>query len=235
MRERNRSRPIPLATNGYLGSAGTLFLHQSEQDVNSWCVGGCRFTLAISRSMPMFMVLAWIYTVSMVVKGIVYEKELRLKEVMKTMGLGNGVHWLAWFITCFIMMTISVILLLVVLKVRPPAHYSSLYDIWCKMYHVAEVAHCLLCLTYVCLCIQGGRVLERTDPSVVFLFMLAFSVATIMQCFMFSVIFSKANLAAACAAIFYFIGYLPYAICVRWEEFMRTWQKAVAVSPNMLC
>ena len=39
--------------------------------------------------MPMFMTLAWIYTVSMVVKGIVYEKEQRLKEVMKVMGLSK--------------------------------------------------------------------------------------------------------------------------------------------------
>lgn len=73
--------------------------------------------MAISRSMPMFMVLSWIYSVSMIVKGIVYEKERRLKEVMKVMGLGNGVHWLAWFITAFIMMFISVIMLLFVLKV----------------------------------------------------------------------------------------------------------------------
>ena len=67
--------------------------------------------------MPLFMVLAWIYTVAMVVKGIVYEKEQRLKEVMKVMGLGNAVHWLAWFITCFIMMFLSVLILLLVLKV----------------------------------------------------------------------------------------------------------------------
>ena len=67
--------------------------------------------------MPLFMTLAWIYSVAMIVKGIVYEKEQRLKEVMKVMGLGNGVHWLAWFITCFIMMLLSTILLVLVLKV----------------------------------------------------------------------------------------------------------------------
>ncbi len=63
------------------------------------------------------MILAWIYSVSMIVKGIVYEKEQRLKEVMKVMGLGNTVHWLAWFITCFITMMVSVLLLVAVLKV----------------------------------------------------------------------------------------------------------------------
>ena len=68
--------------------------------------------------MPLFMTLAWIYTVSMVVKGIVYEKEQRLKEVMKVMGLTNGIHWLAWFITSCIMMMLSTLMLVAILKVR---------------------------------------------------------------------------------------------------------------------
>ena len=54
---------------------------------------------------------------AMIVKGIVYEKEQRLKEVMKVMGLSNGIHWWAWFITCFIMMFASILLLLLTLKV----------------------------------------------------------------------------------------------------------------------
>ena len=73
--------------------------------------------LAISRSMPLFMTLGWIFSAAMIVKGIVYEKEMRLKEVMKAMGLGNEVHWVAWFITSFITMMLSVVLLLTVLKV----------------------------------------------------------------------------------------------------------------------
>ena len=40
----------------------------------------------------------------------------------------------------------------------------------------------------------------------------------------------QANLAAACAAIFYFIGYLPYGFVARWEEIMTTGQKTFSVS-----
>ena len=68
--------------------------------------------------MPMFMTIAWIFSAAMIVKGIVYEKERRLKEVMKVMGLGNDVHWVSWFITSFATMLMSVILLVIVLKVR---------------------------------------------------------------------------------------------------------------------
>jgi len=72
---------------------------------------------AISRTTPLFMTLAWIFTAAMIVKDIVYEKERRLKEVMKVMGLGNAVHWVSWFITSFVMMLASVLLLIIVLKV----------------------------------------------------------------------------------------------------------------------
>jgi len=67
--------------------------------------------------MPLFMTLSWIFTAAMIVKDIVYEKERRLKEVMKVMGLGNAVHWVSWFITSSVMMLVSVLLLVIVLKV----------------------------------------------------------------------------------------------------------------------
>lgn len=76
-----------------------------------------RFIMALSRTFPMFMVLSWVYTSSMIIKGIVYEKEKRLKEVMKMMGLSNGVLWLAWFIKSFLTMAASCFLLMLILVV----------------------------------------------------------------------------------------------------------------------
>jgi len=76
------------------------------------------------------MTLAWIFTAAMIVKDIVYEKERRLKEVMKVMGLGNAVHWVSWFITSFLMMLLSVFLLVIVLKVArisPEFHYKGCF------------------------------------------------------------------------------------------------------------
>jgi hypothetical protein len=51
----------------------------------------------------------------MICKAIVYEKENRLKEAMKMMGLSTSVHWLGWFITSIAFMTGSVLLLTLVL------------------------------------------------------------------------------------------------------------------------
>ena len=86
----------------------------------------------MSRSMPLFMTLAWIYSVAVIIKGIVYEKEARLKETMRIMGLDNGILWFSWFISSLIPLLVSAGLLVVILKVRlphqPPASRELLHS-----------------------------------------------------------------------------------------------------------
>uniref|UniRef100_A0A8C1F963 P-type phospholipid transporter n=1 Tax=Cyprinus carpio carpio TaxID=630221 RepID=A0A8C1F963_CYPCA len=138
------------------------------------------FMLTLNRCFPIFMVLAWIYSVSMMVKSIVLEKELRLKEMLKAMGVSNRVIWYTWFIDSFLMMAASTALLTVIIMV--------------------------------------GKVLNYSDPIILFLFLLTFTVATIMQCFLMSVFFNKANLAASCSGIIYFTLYLPHIFCFAWQD-----------------
>uniref|UniRef100_A0A3P8P777 P-type phospholipid transporter n=1 Tax=Astatotilapia calliptera TaxID=8154 RepID=A0A3P8P777_ASTCA len=138
------------------------------------------FMITLNRCFPIFMVLAWIYSVSMTVKSIVLEKELRLKETLKAMGVSNGVIWYTWFIDSFLMMTASTVLL------------TSI--------------------------VMGGKVLHYSDPILVFFFLMTFTLATIMQCFLMSVFFNKANLAAACSGIIYFTLYLPHILCFAWQD-----------------
>ncbi|XP_075869832.1 retinal-specific phospholipid-transporting ATPase ABCA4a [Nelusetta ayraudi] len=138
------------------------------------------FMLTLNRCFPIFMVLAWVYSVSMMVKSIVLEKELRLKETLKATGVTNGVIWSTWFVDSFLMMGTSTALLTVI--------------------------------------IMGGRVLNYSDPLILFLFLLAFTTATIMQCFLLSVFFNQANLAAACCGIVYFALYLPHIFCFAWQD-----------------
>ena len=42
-----------------------------------------KYLFIISRTLPMCMVISWVYIVAMSTKRIVYEKELRLKEVFQ--------------------------------------------------------------------------------------------------------------------------------------------------------
>ncbi|KAF7667420.1 hypothetical protein LDENG_00062750 [Lucifuga dentata] len=138
------------------------------------------FMLTLNRCFPIFMVLAWVYSMSMTVKSIVLEKELRLKETLKAMGVTNRVIWSTWFIDSFLIMATSTALLTVI--------------------------------------IMGGRVLNYSNPIILFLFLLTFTTATIMQCFLLSVFFNQANLAAACCGIIYFTLYLPHILCFAWQE-----------------
>ncbi|XP_059372109.1 phospholipid-transporting ATPase ABCA1b [Carassius carassius] len=148
------------------------------------------FLRIMSRSMPLFMTLAWMYSVAIIIKGVVYEKEARLKETMRIMGLDNGILWFSWFISSFIPLLISAGLLVLLLKM--------------------------------------GNLLPYSDPGVVFLFLVSFAVVTIMQCFLISTAFARANLAAACGGIIYFTLYLPYVLCVAWQDYVGFSAKVIA-------
>jgi ATP-binding cassette subfamily A (ABC1) protein 1 len=80
------------------------------------------------------------------------------------------------------------------------------------------------------LLLQYGRVLENSDPTLVFAFLLVYSFTTVIKSFLISVFFSKANLAAAAGGIIFFVLYLPYGFIVLWEEKMSALLKALAVS-----
>jgi ATP-binding cassette, subfamily A (ABC1), member 1 len=72
-------------------------------------------------------------------------------------------------------------------------------------------------------------VLENSSPSLIFVFLLTYAVATISKCFLISAFFSKANLAAAAGGIIFFVMYLPYAFTVLWEEKMLGIVKTLVV------
>lgn len=76
---------------------------------------------------------------------------------------------------------------------------------------------------------QMGNLLPYSDPGVVFLFLGSFGVVTIMQCFLISTLFSRANLAAACGGIIYFTLYLPYVLCVAWQDYVGFGAKVIVV------
>uniref|UniRef100_A0A452QWP9 ATP binding cassette subfamily A member 7 n=1 Tax=Ursus americanus TaxID=9643 RepID=A0A452QWP9_URSAM len=141
------------------------------------------FLRVLSRSLPLFLTLAWIYSVARTVKAVVREKETRLRGTMQAMGLGSAVLWLGWFLSCLGPFLLSAALLVLVLKL--------------------------------------GDVLPYSHPAVVFLFLAAFAVATVVQSFLLSTFFSRASLAAACAGLAYFLLYLPYVLCVAWRDQLR--------------
>uniref|UniRef100_A0A3Q3N452 ATP-binding cassette, sub-family A (ABC1), member 3b n=1 Tax=Mastacembelus armatus TaxID=205130 RepID=A0A3Q3N452_9TELE len=131
------------------------------------------FILAIQNQLPLVLVLSFTYTSLNIVRAVVQEKERKLKEYMRMMGLSNWLHWSAWFLMFFLFLSISVFFVTLLL------------------------------------CIQV-TVLTYSDPTLVFVFLLVFTVATINFSFMISAFFSRANVAAAAGGFIYFLSYLPY-------------------------
>lgn len=177
--------------------------------------------------MPLFMTLAWMYSVAIIIKGVVYEKEARLKETMRIMGLNNGILWLSWFISSLIPLLISAALLVMLLKVGSVRLQSTNFI---DPFNSKISLDCVNIGSDSVPATQVGNLLPYSDPGVVFLFLGSFGVVTIMQCFLISTLFSRANLAAACGGIIYFTLYLPYVLCVAWQDYVGFGAKVVVVS-----
>jgi len=61
------------------------------------------FFLNVGFLLGLAMVMATLYPVSRLMKSIVEEKELKLREIMKIMGLLDWAHQISWFISAFIL------------------------------------------------------------------------------------------------------------------------------------
>ncbi|XP_072457451.1 phospholipid-transporting ATPase ABCA7 isoform X2 [Notamacropus eugenii] len=83
------------------------------------------FLRVLNRSLPLFLTLAWIYSVALIVKGVVQEKEARLRDTMLAMGLGRSVLWGSWFISSLLPFLVSSGLLVFILKQGDILPYSD--------------------------------------------------------------------------------------------------------------
>lgn len=135
------------------------------------------FILAIQNQFPLLLMLSFTYTSLSIVRALVLEKERKLKEYMRIMGLKSWLHSTAWFIHFFFLLLVSVFFVTLLL----------------------------------CIQVSGqGAVLKLSDPTLVFCYLMVFSISTISFSFMISSFFSKANIAAATGGFLYFFSYIPY-------------------------
>jgi ATP-binding cassette subfamily A (ABC1) protein 1 len=83
------------------------------------------FLDAVSGATPLLLTLSWVFTVAIMTKNIVVEKETRQKELMKIMGLSGGSLWAAWFIDIFTLILISSSSLTLMMKFGGIYQYSD--------------------------------------------------------------------------------------------------------------
>lgn len=88
---------------------------------------------------PFVIMLSFVYPAINTVKFIATEKEKQLKEAMKIMGLPNWLHWMGWFVKSMTFMTISISMIVCLLKVMY-CHRPSIYAQNVEIFHFVIVA-----------------------------------------------------------------------------------------------
>uniref|UniRef100_A0A8C0BFV2 ATP binding cassette subfamily A member 12 n=1 Tax=Buteo japonicus TaxID=224669 RepID=A0A8C0BFV2_9AVES len=81
------------------------------------CYNKDMFLTSVTYSLPFALMAAWVLFIADFVKTLVQEKDLRLYEYMKMMGVNASSHFIAWFIECAIFLLITITFLIIVLKV----------------------------------------------------------------------------------------------------------------------
>ncbi|XP_051999206.1 glucosylceramide transporter ABCA12-like [Xyrauchen texanus] len=71
---------------------------------------------SIAFAFPMALMISWVLFVAHFVKKLVHERELRLHEYMKMMGVNPFSHFFAWFIESVVFLLFTIILLTIILK-----------------------------------------------------------------------------------------------------------------------
>ncbi|XP_063234389.1 phospholipid-transporting ATPase ABCA3-like [Bacillus rossius redtenbacheri] len=157
---------------------------------------------ALQAFASVVVMLSFSYTCVYIVKAVTLEKEHQLKETMKIMGLPNWLHWVAWFLENFALLSLSTALMVALVKIP-----------W-----VSE---------------PRLSVFTSTDASVLFVFMLLYASVTIAFCFMMSVFFSTANIAATVAGLGWFLSYSPYLLMtVKYHDMSLASKMAACLCSN---
>ncbi|XP_053554781.1 glucosylceramide transporter ABCA12 [Bombina bombina] len=111
---------IKLQTNKSLDTFAAQF-----QPMPFPCYKKDDYLVSMSFSLPIAMMITWVLFVAAFVKKLVHEKDLRLHEYMKMMGVNSCSHFFAWFIESFSMLLITISILVMILKFGYILPYSN--------------------------------------------------------------------------------------------------------------
>ncbi|XP_059179614.1 phospholipid-transporting ATPase ABCA3-like [Physella acuta] len=112
--------------------------------------------LIIQNNLPLFIVLSFILSIIINTKNLVYEKERKLKESMKLMGLTSSVHWVSWFITYAVYLVPAMAIYAIIFSIKVSNAGSvlantdpSLFFVFLLCYSLAMISFCFMVSTFV--------------------------------------------------------------------------------------
>ncbi|KAG5283433.1 hypothetical protein AALO_G00042030 [Alosa alosa] len=80
------------------------------------CFAKDEYLESISFAFPLVLMIAWVLFIANFVKKLVHERELRLHEYMKMMGVNPISHFFAWFIESAVFLLVTIVILTIILK-----------------------------------------------------------------------------------------------------------------------
>lgn len=129
----------------YTTNSTTPIIHASVSMMPTTSYITDNFEQVISSTLPLFYMLSFTYPVSRIIRALVMEKESRIKEGMKMMGLTDFSYNLSWFITIFIQLTVMVILITLVTSTSVFEYSNKVYVfIFLESYSLAIMSMCFL-------------------------------------------------------------------------------------------
>ena len=78
------------------------------------------YTSGLQAQFPFLLMICFSICSLDIIRNVAVEKEDKLKETMKIMGLPNWLHWAAWFVKSFVYMAIIMLIMSALLKVWIP-------------------------------------------------------------------------------------------------------------------
>ena len=78
------------------------------------------YTSGLQAQFPFLLMICFSICSLDIIRNVAVEKQEKLKETMKIMGLPNWLHWSAWFIKSFVYMAIIMVIMSALLKVWVP-------------------------------------------------------------------------------------------------------------------
>ncbi|VDP08547.1 unnamed protein product [Soboliphyme baturini] len=104
-----------------------------SQQFPAYCYTVDLFMDGVSNMLPFIISIGWIFSAAIIIKNIVLEKELRIKEFLKMMGLNNFIYWLSCFIQSFLILLFTSTVAVVILKVSALFHFMLIYHVYVLM------------------------------------------------------------------------------------------------------
>uniref|UniRef100_K1QVF6 ATP-binding cassette sub-family A member 3 n=1 Tax=Magallana gigas TaxID=29159 RepID=K1QVF6_MAGGI len=112
-------------------------------------------TTILQMYLPFFLILGFILSALQTTKAIVYEKEKKLKESMKLMGLNSSIYWASWLVKSSIYLVISsaVYCILFSIEVSDKGKVlaktdPSLFFVFLICYSISIICFCFMVSTF---------------------------------------------------------------------------------------